>query len=92
MIPASKIKEISQLAHIHLEPEEATALERDLQKVFAWVETIEKLSVQYDDSGDKVPSHLRKDKIITENIPEEIMKNAPQAQGHLFTVPKVIKS
>jgi aspartyl-tRNA(Asn)/glutamyl-tRNA(Gln) amidotransferase subunit C len=92
MISARKIKEISRLAHIHLEPEEAAHLEKDLEKVFAWVESIEKVSVQCDDVSNKEPSILRQDVITEGNIADKIVGNAPQTHAHYFSVPKVIES
>ena len=92
MIPSQKIKEISRLAHIYLEPQEANSLEKDLEKVFAWVETIEKVSVQDSSEDKKNASILRKDLVTDGKISGEIIKNAPHVHGPYFSVPKVIES
>ena len=92
LIPASKIKEISRLAHIHLENDEASRLEEDLKKVFEWVESIEKLPLQEQHSDDCAPSDLREDKITDGHISEKILKNAPTTHAGYFTAPKVIGS
>ena len=80
------------MAHIHLEPNEASLLEKDLEKVFAWIKTIETVIIQSNNAEAENPSILRRDVVTDGKIPEKIIKNAPQTHGHYFSVPKVIES
>lgn len=92
MIPASKIQKISRLAHIHLENDEAERLEKELEKVFQWVEMIKKLQLPEQSADRHTLSNLREDQITDGDITEKILKNAPTTHENYFTAPKVIGS
>jgi aspartyl-tRNA(Asn)/glutamyl-tRNA(Gln) amidotransferase subunit C len=92
VIQLRSTKEISRLAHIHLEPDEEQRFEQELAHVFAWLEAIE--NVELNDQC-FVPEHtpcLRPDVITDGGMPDAVVSNAPTAYQHFFSVPKVIES
>ena len=93
-IDLKTVKHISKLARISVNDEKAKKLEKDLNSIFKWIEQLNELNT---DKAEPLTSiaetklRLRKDKILSENIRDEILKNSPKDNKDYFVVPKVVE-
>ena len=73
---------------------EAKKLEKDLNSIFKWIEQLNELNtdkVEPLTSIAETKLRLRKDKILSENIRDEILNNSPKDNKDYFVVPKVVE-
>ena len=93
-IDLKTVKHISKLARISVNDEKARKLEKDLNSIFKWIEQLNKLNtdkVEPLTSIAETTLRLRKDKILSENIRDEILNNSPKDNKDYFVVPKVVE-
>jgi len=93
-IDLKTVKHISKLARISVNDEKAKKLEKDLNLIFKWIEQLNELNtdkVEPLTSIAETTLRLRKDKILSENIRDEILKNSPNDNKDYFVVPKVVE-
>ena len=93
-IDLKTVKHISKLSRISIEDEKAKKLEKDLNSIFKWIEQLNELNtdkVEPLTSIAETKLRLRKDKILSENIRDEILKNSPKDNKDYFVVPKVVE-
>ena len=93
-IDLKTVKHISKLSRISLDEEKAKKLETDLNSIFKWIEQLNELNtdkVEPLTSIAETKLRLRKDKILSENIRDEILKNSPNDNKDYFVVPKVVE-
>ena len=91
-IDLKTVKHISKLARISVNDEKAKKLVKDLNSIFKWIEQLNELNtdkVEPLTSIAETKLRLRKDKILSENIRDEILKNSPKDNKDYFVVPKV---
>jgi aspartyl-tRNA(Asn)/glutamyl-tRNA(Gln) amidotransferase subunit C len=88
------VRQLCDLARLHLEPAEAERMRDDLEKILDYVEKLSEL----DTTGIPPTSHVVEMPTPTrEDEPEgilpveEALRNAPSASGNAFVVPKVIE-
>ena len=92
-IDLKTVKHISKLARISVNDEKAKKLVKDLNSIFKWIEQLNELNtdkVEPLTSIAETTLRLRKDKILSENIRDEILKNSPKDNKDYFVVPKVV--
>ena len=94
VIDEGLIKYLEDLSFITLSDEERGRICADLQNILAGME----LLAQLDTSGvleEGLPASfltaLRKDEVMASFPRDEILKNAPQANGKSFLVPKTVE-
>ena len=94
LIDEKLINYLEDLSFITLSGEERGRISADLESIISGMELLSTL----DTSG--VPEHvlslnsktaLRKDKVISSFPRDEILKNAPKANGETFVVPKAVE-
>ena len=93
-IDLKTVKHISKLSRISIDDEKAKKLEKDLNSIFKWIEQLNELNtdkVEPLTSIAETTLRLRKDKILSENIRDEILKNSPNDNKDYFVVPKVVE-
>ena len=93
-IDLKSVKHISKLARISVNDEKAKKLEKDLNSIFKWIEQLNELNtdkVEPLTSIAETKLRLRNDKILSENIRDEILKNSPKDNKDYFVVPKVVE-
>jgi len=93
-IDLKTVKHISKLARISVNDEKAKKLEKDLNSIFKWIEQLNELNtdkVEPLTSISETKLRLRKDKILSENIRDEILNNSPKDNKDYFVVPKVVE-
>ena len=93
-IDLKTVKHISKLSRISIDDEKAKKLEKDLNAIFKWIEQLNELNtdkVEPLTSIAETTLRLRKDKILSDNIRDDILKNSPKDNKDYFVVPKVVE-
>ena len=93
-IDLKTIKHISKLSRISVDEQKAEKLTKDLNSIFDFIEKLNELktdNVQPLTSIAETTLKLRPDKIKSENLREQIIKNSPENNEDYFVVPKVIE-
>ena len=93
-IDLKTVKHISKLSRISLEEKKAKKLSNDLNSIFEFIEKLNKLDTSKTEPLTSIAEttlKLRKDKIESKNIREDILKNSPDKNKDFFVVPKVVE-
>ena len=93
MIDQKTIAHIAKLARLHVSDQAAKAYSEQLSKVLEYFEQISKVKTDGVEplvTPTDVHSFWRADVAKKELSAEEIVANAPQKTGNLFTVPPVV--
>ena len=93
-IDLKTVKHISKLARISVDDEKANKLKGDLNNIFEFIEKLNELDTSKTEALTSIAEttlKLRKDKIETKNIREDILKNSPDKNKDFFVVPKVVE-
>ena len=93
-IDLKTVKHISKLSRISIEEEKAKKLSNDLNSIFKFIEKLNELDTSNTESLTSIAEttlKLRKDKIDSINIREDILKNSPDKNKDFFVVPKVVE-
>ena len=93
-IDLKTVKHISKLSRISIEEEKAKKLSNDLNSIFEFIEKLNELDTSKTEPLTSIAEttlKLRKDKIESKNIREDILKNSPDKNKDFFVVPKVIE-
>ena len=93
-IDLKTVKHISKLSRISIKEEKAKRLTNDLNSIFKFIEKLNELDTSKTEPLTSVAEttlKLRKDKIESKNIREDILKNSPEKNKDFFVVPKVVE-
>ena len=93
-IDLKTVKHISKLSRISIDEEKAKRLTNDLNSIFKFIEILNELDTSRTEPLTSVAEttlKLRKDKIESKNIREDILKNSPEKNKDFFVVPKVVE-
>ena len=93
-IDLKTVKHISKLSRISIEEEKAKRLTNDLNSIFKFIEKLNELDTSKTEPLTSVAEttlKLRKDKIESKNIREDILKNSPEKNKDFFVVPTVVE-
>ena len=93
-IDLKTVKHISKLSRISIEEEKAKKLTNDLNSIFKFIEKLNELDTSKTEPLTSIAEttlKLRKDKIESKNIREDILKNSPDKNKDFFVVPKVVE-
>ena len=93
-IDLKTVKHISKLSRISIDEEKAKKLSSDLNSIFKFIEKLNELETSKTEPLTSIAEtslKLRKDKIESKNIREEILKNSPNKNKDFFVVPKVVE-
>ncbi len=93
-IDLKTVKHISKLSRISIKEEKAKKLSNDLNSIFEFIEKLNELDTSKTEPLTSIAEttlKLRKDKIESKNIREDILKNSPDKNKDFFVVPKVVE-
>jgi aspartyl-tRNA(Asn)/glutamyl-tRNA(Gln) amidotransferase subunit C len=93
MIDQKTIFQIAKLARLAITDEEAQRMGEQLSKVLSHFEKISQINTEGVEplvTPTEITSFWREDLVSQELTAEEIVANAPQKTGNLFTVPPVV--
>jgi aspartyl-tRNA(Asn)/glutamyl-tRNA(Gln) amidotransferase subunit C len=93
-VDAATVRRIAHLARIAVAEEEIEHLREQLNAILAFVEQLSEVDVEGVEPMTSVtPMEMRKraDVVTDGGIADDIVRNAPAAEGHFFVVPKVVE-
>ena len=93
-VDADTVRRIAHLARIGVKESEVPHLQGELNAILAFVAQLEEVDVQgVDPMTSVIPMEMKKrsDVVNDGEIADDIVRNAPETQGHFFLVPKVVE-
>ena len=93
-VDKATVRRIAHLARIAVAEAELEGLAKELNGILAWVEQLDEVDTRNVEPMASVHDEalsLREDKVDDGGRPEDIVANAPVAQGGFFAVPKVVE-
>ena len=93
-VDQATVRRIAHLARIKVPDEEVASLQRELNAILAFVETLSEVDVEgVEPMTSVMPMRMatRADVVDDGGIAVVVTANAPAAEDHFFTVPKVIE-
>jgi len=93
-VDAATVRRIAHLARIAVEEPEVPHLQGELNAILAFVEQLAEVNVEGVEAMTSVipmEMKMRADVVNDGGIADDIIRNAPETQGHFFLVPKVVE-
>ena len=93
-VDAETVRRIAHLARIGVKESEVPHLQGELNAMLAFVEQLKEVDVEgIEPMTSVIPMEMKKraDVVNDGEIADDIVKNAPETQGHFFLVPKVVE-
>ncbi|MDP3546479.1 MAG: Asp-tRNA(Asn)/Glu-tRNA(Gln) amidotransferase subunit GatC [Phreatobacter sp.] len=93
-VDQATVRRIAYLARIAVTDEEVPHLQGELNAILAFVEQLNEVDVSNVEPMTSVtPMAMKKrqDVVTDGGIPDLIVANAPEREGHFFAVPKVVE-
>ncbi len=91
-IDSSEVLRIAKLARLHIEPDEATALAADLDRIVESIGQLNEVELPADaESLTYFDSDIhREDRAVRGLSREDALLNAPETDGERFCMPKIL--
>ena len=93
-VDAATVRRIADLARIAVAESEVPHLQGELNAMLAFVEQLSEVNVEgIEPMTSVIPMEMKKrpDVVNDGEIADDIVRNAPETQGHFFLVPKVVE-
>jgi aspartyl-tRNA(Asn)/glutamyl-tRNA(Gln) amidotransferase subunit C len=93
-VDAATVRRIAHLARIAVKESEIPHLEGELNAMLAFVEQLGEVNTEgVEPMTSVIPMEMKKraDVVNDGDIPDDIVRNAPETQDHFFLVPKVVE-
>jgi aspartyl-tRNA(Asn)/glutamyl-tRNA(Gln) amidotransferase subunit C len=93
-VDAATVRRIAHLARIAVTDAEVPHLQGELNAMLAFVEQLSEVDVEGVEPMTSVtPMEMKKraDVVNDGEIADDVIRNAPETQGHFFLVPKVVE-
>jgi len=88
------VRRIAKLARVAMDDAQVAEMEAELNALLAWVEQLSVVDGALKKQMTSVVEQLlrtREDVVTDGGYADDLMKNAPQTEGHFFVVPKVVE-
>jgi aspartyl-tRNA(Asn)/glutamyl-tRNA(Gln) amidotransferase subunit C len=88
------VRRIAKLARVAMDDAQVAEMEAELNALLAWVEQLSVVDCENVPPMTSVVEQLlrtREDVVTDGGYADDLMKNAPQTEGHFFVVPKVVE-
>ena len=88
------VRRIARLARLAVDEDQAAAMQTELNALLTWVEQLQEVDVEGVPPMASVVEQrlkMREDVVTDGGYAQDLMLNAPQAEGHFFVVPKVLE-
>ncbi|HWZ06955.1 MAG TPA: Asp-tRNA(Asn)/Glu-tRNA(Gln) amidotransferase subunit GatC [Bradyrhizobium sp.] len=93
-VDAATVRRIAHLARIAVKESEIPHLEGELNAMLAFVEQLGEVNIEgVEPMTSVIPMEMKKraDVVNDGDIPDDIVRNAPETLDHFFLVPKVVE-
>ena len=88
------VRRIARLARLAVDEDQVAHMESELNALLAWVEQLQEVDIEGVPPMTSVVEQrlkMREDAVTDGGYPQDLMKNAPQAEDNFFVVPKVVE-
>ena len=88
------VRRIARLARLAVDEDQVAHMESELNALLAWVEQLQEVDIEGVPPMTSVVAQrlkMREDTVTDGGYPQDLMKNAPQAEDNFFVVPKVVE-
>ena len=88
------VRRIAALARIKVPEENLQPLAGELNNILGWIEQLSEVDtdgVEPMTSVVEIVAPQREDRVTEGGTPDRVLRNAPQAEGTFYTVPKVVE-
>jgi len=88
------VRRIAKLARIAMDDAQAAEMEAELNTLLAWVGQLSEVDIENVSpmkSAVEQRLKMREDVVTDGGYADDLMRNAPQSEGHFFVVPKVVE-
>jgi aspartyl-tRNA(Asn)/glutamyl-tRNA(Gln) amidotransferase subunit C len=93
-ITPAEVEHVARLARLALEPDEKERMRRELDAILGYIDKLRALDVEgVEPTSHAVPmTNVMRDDAPRPSLPlDEMLANAPERNGDLFRVPKIIE-
>ena len=93
-VDQATVRHIARLARIKVSDAEAETLQGELNSILEWVEQLSEVDtdgVAPMTSVVEAEMKKREDAVTDGDMPDDIVRNAPEREDHFFVVPKVVE-
>jgi aspartyl-tRNA(Asn)/glutamyl-tRNA(Gln) amidotransferase subunit C len=93
-LSTEQLRQIALLARLRLTPEEERALATELDAILGYMDKLNELNTDHVESFKHAITGLnplRNDRVTNHSDAESLLENAPERDGTLFKVPKIIE-
>ena len=93
-VDQATVRHIARLARIKVSDTEAETLQGELNSILEWVEQLGEVDtdgVAPMTSVVEAEMKKREDAVTDGDMPDDIVRNAPEREDHFFVVPKVVE-
>lgn len=93
-VDAATVKRVAHLSRIAVDDADVPKLQGELNAILGFVEQLNEVDVSGVEPMTSVtPMAMKKrqDVVTDGGIPDQIVANAPEREGHFFAVPKVVE-
>ena len=93
-VDQATVRHIARLARIKVSDAEAETLQGELNSILEWVEQLGEVDtdgVAPMTSVVEAEMKKREDAVTDGDIPDDVVRNAPEREDHFFVVPKVVE-
>jgi aspartyl-tRNA(Asn)/glutamyl-tRNA(Gln) amidotransferase subunit C len=93
-VDAATVRRIAHLARIAVTDAEVPHLQGELNAMLAFVEQLSEVNVDgVEPMTSVMPMEMKKrtDVVSDGEVPDDVVRNAPETQDHFFLVPKVVE-
>ena len=88
------VRRIAKVARVAMDDTQAAEMEKELNALLAWVHLLSEVDCENVPPMTSVVEQrlaMREDVVTDGGYADDLMKNAPQSEGHFFVVPKVVE-
>lgn len=85
------LKRLENLSAIQVVDDKKEEIKSQLSEILNFVENLNKINLPKDIPHRNAPTNLREDSPIDAKIADDVLKNAPKAEGRFFIVPKIVE-
>jgi aspartyl-tRNA(Asn)/glutamyl-tRNA(Gln) amidotransferase subunit C len=88
------VRRIARLARLAVDEDQVAHMESELNALLAWVEQLQEVDIEGVPPMTSVVEQrlkMREDVVTDGGYPQDLMRNAPQAEDDFFVVPKVVE-
>jgi len=88
------VRRIAKLARIAMDDAQTGEMETQLNALLNWVQQLSEVNIENVPPMTSVVQQrlkMREDVVTDGGYADDLMKNAPQSEGHFFVVPKVVE-